>query len=74
MMPPVGVGAMSRGPNGNAGLTITTGSPLSAKRIATRSLCHFVRMYGFAMSNRLNLVVSSARPPSTRPIAAIELV
>ena len=36
MMPPVGVGPMSRSPNGNAGLTTTSGSPSAreAQRIA----------------------------------------
>ena len=72
-MRPVGVGARSRGPKGNAGFTTTTGTPDSANRRATRSERYFDRMYGLALSYRLNWTVSSEGAPSSRrPTAAIE--
>ena len=53
MNPPVGVGPMSRSPNGNAGLTTTSGSPSAAKRSASSSLSHFERMYALPSSQSL---------------------
>ena len=41
---PVGVGFRSRGPTGALGLTMTTGRPSRAIRMATCSACHFERL------------------------------
>ena len=74
MILPVGVGAMSPGPKGKAGLTTTTGST-SAKRRAMRSERCLVRTYSSAMSWRFHATVSSeGRPSGRRPTAAIDEV
>ena len=44
MIFPVGVGATSPGPKGNAGFTMTSDMPLLANESATRSLSHLVMM------------------------------